>query len=107
MVKVRPDCEAADLEGALRGLASGAAARRDLGGRARRYAREAFSPRKYAESLLSLVEELRPAVPVLRCLDVMAGRMAEIGVEAGAAVVDRVAQEAGTLFGGAFSSSKR
>lgn len=107
VVKVRPDRETEDLEVALRRLASCAADRRGLGGQARRFARETFNPRKYAASLLSLAEALLPVAPVLQCVDTMAGRLAEIGVEAGAAVVDRVAREAGSLFDGEFSSSKR
>lgn len=106
VIKVGPDSEAVDLESALRKLAPGAGGRRNLGAKARRFARETFSPRKYAASLLSLAEALLPAVPALRCIDVMAGRLAEIGVEAGAAVVDRVAREAGSLFGGESSSSR-
>ena len=95
VIKVRADCEAEDLEGALR----------SLGGQARRFSREAFSPRKYAASLQALAEALLPAVPVLRCVDLMAGRLAEIGVEAGSAAMDRVAGEAYSLFGGTPSTT--
>ena len=82
-------------------------AQESAGGKARSFARMAFGPRKYAQALLSLTETVLPVAPMLECVDAMAGRLAEIGVEAGAPVVDRVAQEAYSLFGGGASSSRR
>lgn len=66
-----------------------------------------FCPRKYATSVLALAETVLLAVTVLRCVDRMAGRLAEIGTEAGETVVDRVAGEAYALFGGEVSNSRR
>ncbi len=63
--------------------------------------------REYAHSLLSLAETVLPVAPLLECVDAVAGRLMEIGAEAGATVVDRVAQEAYSLFGGEPSSSRR
>jgi hypothetical protein len=57
--------------------------------------------------VLTLAEKLLPALPILRCVDAMAERLREIGVDAGAAAVDRVAREAGALFVENRSSSSR
>lgn len=78
-------------------LAGASAARTEIG----------FCPRKYAASVLALADTVLPAVPVLLCVDRMAGRLVQIGTEAGAAVVDRVARQAYSLFGGGISSSRR
>lgn len=104
VIKVR---EAADLERVLHRVASAGGLRRVFGGQARQFAEKTFSPRKYAASLLSLAETLLSAAPVLRCVDAMAARLAETGVKASAAAVDRVAEEAVSLFGAEASSSTR
>lgn len=66
-----------------------------------------FCPRKYAASVLALAETVLPAVPVLRSVDMMARRLAEIDVHSGTATLHRVAQEAYSLFGGENSSLTR
>ncbi|MCE5310922.1 MAG: hypothetical protein LLG20_25045 [Acidobacteriales bacterium] len=71
------------------------------------FEQDAFNARKYVTSLLCLARTLLPAVPVLRCVDMMAARLAEIGVEARAAGVEPMARKACGLFGGGSASSGR
>lgn len=63
------------------------------------------SARQYAGLLLALAEKMLRVAPVLYCVDTASGRLAEMGVEAPAATVDRVASEAYALFGGVPSAT--
>ncbi len=100
VLKVRPDRESEDLASALRRLMDSADLREQIGVAALEFARENFTPAKYAEQLLAFLIEVQGTKPVLSLLNRTSRILAEIGVQPGMEIVGTVAEMSKELFCG-------
>jgi glycosyltransferase involved in cell wall biosynthesis len=84
--------EAEDLKGALRTLVRDSARRRDMGARAKSYAKEHFRADTYAAGIQALAVELIKDKPLLQYTDRIGETLAAMGVDSDLPILDTVSR---------------